>query len=143
MRAIPAIVALGLGLGLLLPPPVLGQGGIGPGVVINDIDADADGSVSRDEYIAARDRNFERYDRNGDGSLDVGDFPRASDYRRALGRIEDRIKDADKNGDGLLSRAEMHDAPTVIFDRADTSRDGYLSRNEITAARKAFMSTPR
>ena len=140
MRPIPIIVALGLVGGLLLPPPVVGQGGIGPGVVINDVDADGDGRISRDEYVAARDRNFERYDSNGDGSLGEADFPRASDYRRALGRIEDRIRDADGNGDGLLSREERHGAPTVIFDRADTSRDGYLSQSEIAAARKAFAS---
>ena len=138
MRPVPVIVALGLALSPLVPAPLAAQGGIGPGVVINDIDADADGRISRDEYIAARDRNFERYDRNGDGSLGLADFPRPADYRRALGRIEDRISDADRNGDMLLSREEMHNAPTVIFTRADTSRDGYLSQSEIAAARAAF-----
>jgi hypothetical protein len=138
MRPIPLIVAVGLALAPLVPAPLQAQGGIGPGVVINDIDADGDRRISRDEYVAARDRDFARYDRNGDGSLGLADFPRSADYRRALGRIEDRIADADRNGDMLLSREEMHTAPTVIFDRADTSRDGYLSQNEIAAARAAF-----
>ena len=140
MRPIPIIVALGLALGLLLPLPVQGQGGIGPGVVLNSVDADGDGRISKAEYIAYRDSEFERYDRNGDGSLDPGDFPRAASYRLALGNLEDRIRDADKDRNGMLSRVEMHDAPTLIFDRADTSRDGYLSQNEIAAARKAFAA---
>lgn len=140
LRPIPIIVAIGFALALLLPPPVQGQGGIGPGLVLNDVDADSDGKISRDEYIAARDREFARYDQNGDGNLSNGDFARSASYRRALGRIEERVAAADKDKNGVLSREETHNAPTVIFDRADTSKDGYLSQNEIDAARKAFAS---
>ena len=133
MRPIPIIVALGLVLGLLLPEPV--QGGIGPGMVISDVDADADGRISRDEYVDYRDREFERFDRNGDGNLSPADFVRPSSYRAALGDLDNQVGRADRNGDGLLSREELHAAPTLIFDRADTSRNGYLSQSEIAAAR--------
>ena len=134
MRPIPVIVALGIALAPFIPQPAEGQG-IGPGLVISDIDADSDGRISKDEYVAYRDREFERFDRNGDGSLSPADFLRASTYRRALGDLEGQLGQADTNGDGLLSRQELHAAPTVIFDRADTSRNGYLSQSEIAAAR--------
>ena len=134
MRNMPIIVVLGLALGFILPPPVTGQA-IGPGLVMSGLDADGDGRISKAEYVAYRDQEFARFDRNGDGMLGQVDFPRAADYRRALGNLEDRIRDADKNGDGLISRDEMHDAPTVIFDKADTSKNGYLSQSEVENAR--------
>ena len=139
MRPIPIIVALGIALAPFIPQPVQGQG-IGPGLVMSDADTDGDGRISKAEYVALRDREFERFDRNGDGSLGPADFVRAASYRRAIGGLEERIDAADTNGDGLLSRAELHEAPTLIFDRADTSRNGYLSQSEIAAARSAFAS---
>jgi len=130
MRIIPIIVVLGLALGFVLPPPVTGQA-IGPGVVMSGLDADGDGRISKAEYIAYRDQEFARFDRNGDGMLGPVDFPRAASYRRALGTLDERIGAADKNGDGMLSREELHNAPAIAFDKADTSKNGYLSPSEI------------
>ena len=137
MRPIPVIIAIGFAIAPFVPGPVQGQA-IGPGLVMSDADADQDGRLSRDEYLALRDREFERFDRNDDDQLGRDDFPGAAYYRRALGRLEDRIADADKDGDGLISRTELRNAPTYMFDKADTFRNGYLSRSEIEAAQAAL-----
>jgi Ca2+-binding EF-hand superfamily protein len=136
MRPIPLIIALGLALAPFIPSPVQGQAQ-GPGLVLSNVDTNGDGQITKEEYVAYRDQEFERFDRNNDGNLGRDDFSNASRFRSALGRLEDRIRSADKNGDGVLSRAEVHDAPTYMFDRADTSRNGSLSRAEIEAARSA------
>jgi len=138
MRIVPVVLVLGLALGFFLPLPVTGQA-IGPGVVMSGIDTDGDGRISKDEYIAYRDQEFARFDRNGDGLLGPVDFPRASSYRRALGTLDERINAADKNGDGMLSREELHDAPTIAFDKADTSKNGYLSSTEIENMRSTIF----
>lgn len=60
----------------------------------------------------------------------------ADPERRA--RIEARLKAADTDRDGLISRAEAQAAfPKHVtrFDNADINRDGYLSRDEIAAYR--------
>ena len=138
MRIVPIVLVLGLALGFVLPPPVTGQA-IGPGVVLSGLDTDGDGRISKAEYIAYRDQEFARFDRDGDGKLGQIDFPRASSYRRALGSLEEHIGRADRDGDGLLSREELHDAPTVAFDKADTSKNGYLSPSEIDNMRSTIF----
>ena len=74
--------------------------------MLNDIDADSDGKISRDEYIAARDREFARYDQNGDGNLSMADFARSASYRRALGRIDERVAQADKEERRAVARGD-------------------------------------
>jgi EF hand len=55
-------------------------------------------------------------------------------------RIEARLKAADADGDGLLSRAEAQRTfpkQAQRFDEIDTNRDGYLSHDELAAAFRA------
>ncbi len=44
------------------------------------------------------------------------------------------FEEADKDGDGRISRQEARDAGIVEFNRADRSRTGYLTRQEYEAA---------
>jgi len=39
----------------------------------------------------------------------------------------------------MLSREELHDAPTIAFDKADTSKNGYLSSTEIENMRSTIF----
>lgn len=49
----------------------------------------------------------------------------------------DRIKHADKDGDGRLSRDEAAAMPRLAkqFDQIDTNKDGFLSKDELQAMR--------
>jgi len=53
----------------------------------------------------------------------------------------DRVRAADTNGDGLISRAEAAALPKLAekFDAIDTNRDGQLSRDEMRAFRQASV----
>jgi hypothetical protein len=50
----------------------------------------------------------------------------------------ERLRGADTNGDGLISRAEAAALPRLAekFDQIDTNHDGQLSRDELSAFRK-------
>lgn len=56
-------------------------------------------------------------------------------------RAVQKLKAADTNGDGLLSKAEVQNLPGLArhFDRIDGNGDGKLSRQELRAARERMQ----
>jgi len=57
-------------------------------------------------------------------------------------RFEERFKKADADGNGAISRAEAEKAMPRLarhFDSIDINKDGQLTRDEMTAARKAHF----
>jgi hypothetical protein len=56
-----------------------------------------------------------------------------------------RLKTADANGDGMLSRGEAVDMPRLskAFDRIDANQDGLISREELQAAGKKLRADQR
>lgn len=65
------------------------------------------------------------------------------------GAMGDRVKAADKNGDGLISREEAQASLPKVhenFDRMDLNKDGYISKEEFqkaAEARRAAMQAER
>ncbi|PTQ09444.1 hypothetical protein CLG96_14575 [Sphingomonas oleivorans] len=124
----------------LLCAPAYAQAGRDPAALLEQADADGNGKVSRAEFIAARNAEFGRLDRNGDGTVSDGDFPALARFRpEAAKKMMARLSVADTNGDGKTTRAEFAAAPAPIFDRADGDRDGFVTRAEINAL-KASLS---
>ncbi len=97
------------------------------------MDATGDGRISRTEFIDGRAAAFARADRNSDGMLNQGDFPRAAGSPRMSQELSRLIAGADLNKDGSITRLELGVAGTPLFDRADRNGDGYLSRAEARA----------
>ena len=52
------------------------------------------------------------------------------------GPMAGRLKQADTNGDGMISREEAAALPMISkhFDQLDTNKDGYLTPDELAAA---------
>lgn len=100
-----------------------------------EADANGDGQIAWQEMLDMRAEMFGRLDRNGDGYADSKDAPRIgaakSRYNEALGKL----KSADANGDGRISRTEMLDAPAPLFEQGDINDDKILSADEIAALR--------
>jgi len=59
----------------------------------------------------------------------------APEGREARGAMQDRIKQADTNGDGMLSRAEAAALPRILkhFDEIDTNHDNQITAEELRA----------
>ena len=52
-------------------------------------------------------------------------------------KMHERMKAADKDGDGKISRAEAAALPRIAkhFDEIDTNKDGFLTKEELQAYR--------
>lgn len=94
----------------------------------DDLDYNNDGVVSQNEWHGGN-REFRDLDRNNDGRLSryevVGSYPSFNTY--------DEFANLDYNRNGSLSRAEWHWS-NLSFNRADTNRDGIISRREFELA---------
>jgi Ca2+-binding EF-hand superfamily protein len=111
------------------------QGGEG---MFERADANNDGSVTKEEFIAARGQQFARLDRNSDGYLDGTDMPkRMAERRKQNGGGEMHGGQFDTDGDGKVSKDEFINGPTTLFDRADTDKNNVLDAKELAAAKEA------
>jgi hypothetical protein len=111
-----------------LASPALAQG-FG-GASQSAMDLNHDGQISRAEAQAARSAAFERLDADHDGYLSASE-------RAGAGRMMQFILgNADSDGDGRVSRAELMAQPYLGFDRLDANHDGMLSGAELQSARQ-------
>ena len=104
--------------------------------VFEELDANADGQVTREEISAARQARFAATDSNGDGALSLEELT-AQVEERAKKRAERMLERRDANGDGVLSEDELGPdrRAEARFDRLDQDGDGSLSKAEFEAAR--------
>lgn len=107
-------------------------------------DKDGDGAISREE---AGDRkvlstHFDVIDADKNGKLSKEELQKfhASVRGKHKAAFEQRFKEADKDGDGALSKSEAETANipgmAAHFDKADANRDGKVTKDELQGARK-------
>ena len=123
------------------------------------LDADGDGKVVPEEFVARRKAAFARIDTSKDGAVDKAEFDAAfekfrgrmgafhGDGRGKYGKHPRRWRDRrgrrpeermDLNGDGKVTRAEFDTLGRMIFLRLDGDGDGAVSRKEMRMARWRF-----
>ena len=107
------------------PPPGRGMG------MMRMADANGDGVVTRDEYMAATDARFARMDRNGDGVLDDSERPGRYGGDGAPPQAQGR----------KITREQFRTQQLRRFDRLDANHDGKVDQNEMAAA--ATLMRPR
>lgn len=107
-------------------------------------DADGNGSVSRQEWLAAAGARFDRLDANKDGVLTRDELSRGRRQGPAGQRLFSRM---DTNGDGQISLDEFQaahpQAPADLFARLDTNHDGQLSPDELRGLRAQAAAAMR
>ncbi len=127
-----AVWAAGQGKGMM-------KGAHAPMMQFDEIDANGDGTVTREEITAGIEARFDKADTNGDGTLTAEEMA-AQMAERMQARMEARaqrmITVRDANGDGVLSADEMG-SPTPegrMMARFDTDGDGAISKEEFDSA---------
>jgi Ca2+-binding EF-hand superfamily protein len=109
---------------------------------VTAMDKDRDGTVSKEEFTAYMDAQFDKADPDHDGVLDRKEMEL---LRKNLGIAESAsnssgaklwLTSMDKDGDGTVSKQEFTAYMGDQFDKADADHDSTLDRNEMEQLRK-------
>ncbi len=109
-----------------------------PRNMIEHLDQDGDGKVSRDEFPGP-DEHFTRIDLDGDELINKDEARQAPRPERRDRRVPNRFHEDDADGDGLVSHDEFS-GPPDHFVRMDLNGDGFIQENE---ARRGPPGLPR
>lgn len=94
------------------------------------LDANADGVLSKDEVRGRLLTNFDKLDSEGNGTLSAEEFNAAVNLGRQ-GRPT--FEQLDLNSDGLLAKDEVRGRLLANFDSVDSDASGTLSADEFNA----------
>ena len=100
--------------------------------MMNWFDANKDGTITREEFIAAHESRFTAADPDGSGEITL---ERWLETRQGQGyrsdRAEARFKQLDANNDGVLTREEMMQTAESRFAQMDRDGDGVITADEV------------
>lgn len=120
-------------------PEAMGAG-MGPMPMVNfdAMDADKDGSVTKEEVTAAMTARATEADTDKDGKLSPEELVvmhEKAQAARKLDRANAMITRLDADKDGVLTLAEMAAAPGAdrMFSHLDANADGTISKEEVEA----------
>lgn len=106
--------------------------------ILQRVDGDRDGKISKAEFDAEGTKLFARLDDNGDGKIASDEMPQRH-WAKFGGRMFDRM---DADGDGKVTKAEFQAAGDKMFQRMDKNGDGTIEKSEMQGPRGAGSETP-
>ncbi len=111
------------------------------GMHMEHADANNDGNITREEFLARPLEMFARLDANSDGIISStereGARERMREHHEAMrghhAGMGHGHMDRDANNDGQISREEFRAAGAAHFERMDANHDGRVTREEVEA----------
>jgi Ca2+-binding EF-hand superfamily protein len=112
------------------------------------MDSDKNGSISKEEWLAAQqaraERKFQRMDKDSNGSISTEEYQSCNHkgkhkhgHKHKGGKFSARIfSHMDTNGDGVVTQDESHAAWTNWYKKLDANGDGTVTADEIAKARR-------
>jgi Ca2+-binding EF-hand superfamily protein len=114
-----------------------------PNAAFDRLDANKDGSISRDEFTKAREQRVERRivkrEERKSSPKESRDVRRHMRMHGPGGFGGGMIKMADTNKDGQITQAEAEALALQHFDQMDTNRDGQVTPEERRAGRQMMF----
>ncbi|WP_233356126.1 EF-hand domain-containing protein [Henriciella aquimarina] len=113
--------------------------GFGKGQMIEQLDTDGDGQITKAEVEAMKASKFEEADANGDGGLTMEEldaYHEAQRQKRMEAMKQRMFERGDTNGDGVISLDEFEDRGAPMFERVDADDDGVITAEEIEAMKE-------
>jgi Ca2+-binding EF-hand superfamily protein len=115
----------------------------------HQVDANGDGVVTREEAQSypRLSADFDVADANRDGKLDTAEMNAHREKMRVemRAKAEQRWKEADKDGDGALTREEAQASMPGLaerFEKFDSNGDGKIARDEMHNVRMKKRKQP-
>ena len=97
--------------------------------ILERVDTDKDGKISKAEFDAEGSKLFAKLDENGDGKIAQNEMPQRH-WAKFGGQMFDRM---DTNHDGQVTKAEFEAAGDKMFQRMDKNGDGIIEKDEMSA----------
>lgn len=112
--------------------------GNGPRHSFEELDANSDGQLTKDEMAAHMKARFDGADADGNGILTRAEME-ANGKKKAGKRANRMIERLDTNGDDGVSFAELQAGRGgKMFERVDADGDGAITKAEFDAARETM-----
>ena len=93
-------------------------------------DTNADGALTQDEVLAARTAQFNKFDANGDGALELGEYKNL--WMEAMyERMVDRFQKHDSDGDGKISADDFNKRFARMIQWMDRNGDGKADADDM------------
>jgi Ca2+-binding EF-hand superfamily protein len=123
--------------------------------LLNRFDRNRNKKIERDEFDREIGFYFGRLDLNGDGMITDQDLPpilRGQDVLKGdhvgrrgqrmprFGRFLVRLRGADANNDGEITRAEVDAAAGKMFDRFDRNKDGSIEKADFEVLKQEMIA---
>jgi len=108
----------------------------------DEIDTNHDGSISRDEFLAAEKKRFDEFDTNHDGKIDAKEIASSPPLmERNIRTAERMVKQWDADGNGIVTAAEYKKSAEDRFAKQDKDGTGKLTR-KTPAGMQRMMPPP-
>ena len=119
--------------------PEPGEGPRQPWIVVHadEIDLDKNKIISRDEIVGEATKAFAGYDSDRDGKLSEAELNGRGGSRSAMGGfLKGHAKEIDRDGDGILTRAEAIGNAERMFAKMDINGDDRITPDEMEKSRR-------
>ncbi len=100
------------------------------------MDTNKDGRTSRAEYRVGLVTETMKYDKNRDGRVTLSELPGVLRLPGIKGAVQKVFTSNDTSGDGALSPDELTARAEVRFSELDKNKDGYLDAAEMKAGKR-------
>ncbi len=107
------------------------------GMRLDRADANNDGAITREEFLAGPTQMFARLDANNDGVISADERPQRRQRAEGERAARPERPNFDANNDRQISSAEWDQMGAAMFQRLDANNDGRVTQEEAQAARGA------